>query len=149
MPASFEGHTFYRWESGGEKVMLPVIRQEVSGRLGHRPRPPSRCQHWSLSPPQQRGPGAGLCSFPGNNILSHCRVSFRSSNAVLLSSWEFLLPSEEKALIPRSLPPSLPSPGHLGSFDLFCKGSPTRNFQFFSSDPRHSHLNIALCWGCK
>lgn len=67
---------------------------------------------------------------------------------ILLSSWEFLLPSEDKASIPHSLPPRLPSPGHLGSFDLFCKVLTQESFHFLFRS-QCSHLNIALCRGCQ
>lgn len=62
---------------------------------------------------------------------------------ILLSSWEFLLPSEDKASIPRSLPPCPPLAvrAPLISFVRFSH----KKVSIFSLRSRRSHLNIALC----
>lgn len=125
--------------------MFPVVRHRVSGRLGLRPHPPSCCRRWSSSPSRQphgqRCPGAGLCSCSGSNVLTRCRLSFRSSSLIIFLG---IPPPFRGEGVNPPLPPSQPSPGHLGSFDLFCKVLTQESFHFLFRS-RHSHLNIALC----
>lgn len=95
----------------------------------------------------QRCLSEGLCSC--SSKISHPVMSFpiasSPSDHLTLS---YYLPGNSSSLQRRRhwspLPPSLPSPGHLGSFDLFCKVHTQESFHFLFRS-RHSHLNIALC----
>lgn len=98
--------------------------------------PPAASRSFSSLSQQQHGQrclSEGLCSC--SSKIPHPVMSFpiasSPSDHLTLS---YYLPGNSSSLQRRRhwspLPPSLPSPGHLGSFDLFCKVHTQESFHF-------------------